>query len=387
MAVVAGASGSVATDVLAPFEVFARSGSFSASVVAATREPVVLSGGVHLVPDATFTDPGLRPDVVVVPAVTDPTGRREAPLRAWVAAQAARGAVILGVCAGSELLAASGVLEGRRATSHWSLIERLGRTYGGTDWRPGVRYVEDDDIITTAGVTSGVAGALRVVERLAGPAEAARVGDAVAYPGWTGIGPDTLPQSRWTWADLPFALNTAFPWFRPTTGLAVSDGVSETDLAAAADLYNGASFVTRTVLIGARSTVVTRHGLVLLTAATGAGIPHLIGSSPPALGSWRTSIRRCDGGPRTGGCRWCCRAAPPACSPTTPSWLTWLGPRTWRRRSPRPSTPSTRRTQLALTGPAWPWRATTLGGDHAGRLRAARRPVGGPDCGVGSPLP
>lgn len=295
VAVVAGASGSVATDVLAPYEVFARSRSFSVAIVAASSAPVVLSGGVHVLPDSTFADAAARPDVVVVPAVADPAGPREAPMRSWVAAQAARGAVILGVCAGSEVLAASGVLDGRRATTHWAVVSRLSRDYPNTRWVRGVRSVEDGAVVTTAGVTSGVAGALRVVERLAGSVEAERVGEAVAYPGWSRTGTGTLEPNRWTWADLPFALNAAFPGLRPMTALMVSDGVRETDLAAAADLYNGASFATRTVVVGPSSTVVTRHGLVLVTRdqrVAGAKPDRLVAPGVATLSEVDPALRR-----------------------------------------------------------------------------------------------
>ena len=270
VAVVTGASGSVATDVLAPFEVFSRSAGFAVSTVAASRQPVVLSGGVHLVPDHTFDDLGWRPDVVVVPAVAQPRGDREAPLRTWVAQQATRGARIMGVCAGAEVLAASGLLDGRRATTHWSLISSLSRSFPGTDWESGRRYVEDGRVITTAGVTSGVAGALRMMELLVGSEEADRVGRSLGFPGWSPEGEATIPTHGWELADLPFALNTAVPWFRPTIGLAVGDGIGEIDLAAAADLHSGGSFAARTVLVGGRSTVTTRHGLLLVVPPAGA---------------------------------------------------------------------------------------------------------------------
>lgn len=275
VAVVIGSSGTVASDALVPYEVFARSGRFAVYTVASSRTPAVLSGGVHVQPDRTFADPLPRPDVVVVPAVAAPTGDSEAPLRAWVAAQAERGSHILGVCAGAEVLAASGLLDGRRATSHWSRVDSLRRSYPHIGWGVGARYVEDGRLTTTAGVTSGAAGALAVLERLAGVEEAGRVGAAVGYPGWTRDGGGTIPVHRWAPTDLPFGLNAAFPWLRATMGLAVSDGVGEIDLAAAAEVYGGASFAARTLTVGASPTVLTRHGLRLVVIPLGAPIPRL----------------------------------------------------------------------------------------------------------------
>jgi transcriptional regulator GlxA family with amidase domain len=363
VAVVAGATGSVAADLLGPYEVFARSPRFAVVTVAASRAPVTLSGGIQLVPDRTFDEPDLRPDVVVVPAVVQPTSDRESPLRAWVAAQAARGARILGVCAGSQVLATAGILEGRRATSHWSLIGSLRRSHPETGWEPGRRYVEDGRVITTAGVTSGTAGALRTVEILTDSDEASRLADRLHYRGWQPGGDTSLPVNRWTPSDLPYALNAAFPWLRPTIGLAVSDGVSETDLAAAAETYQGASFAARTVLIGSSSTVTTRHGLVLLVQPAGSGGPLLdrlvapgaVGSADldPALRRWAGARGLPVELPSGSGrgefafdpvLRDLAREADVATAVATAKYAEY---------------PTSR---LALTGPRWPWRATALFG-------------------------
>ncbi|MFF0223209.1 DJ-1/PfpI family protein [Streptomyces sp. NPDC004629] len=262
-------AGSVATDVLAPYQVFAESRNMFVYTVAAERRVAPLSGGAHLLPDHTLaevTDGTMpEPDVVVVPAVTDPAGASEEPLRRWIVERHRKGARILGVCAGSELLAASGLLDGRSATSFWSNLGSLKRSYPKVDWRRGQRYVEDGRVTTTAGVTSGTAGALRVVEELAGEAEATRIGTGLSYPGWTPDGPTAIPANHLALGDMPYALNAAFPWLRPTTAIGLVDGVEEIDAAAAFEGYGGVSFATRTMVIGARDTVTTRHGLVLVT--------------------------------------------------------------------------------------------------------------------------
>ena len=189
VAVVLGATGSVVTDALAPIEVFARSSAFFVYTVSVHRQPVPLSGGLHVLPDHALADVDAgtapRPGVVVVPAVIDPTGPAQAPLRAWITRQANRGARILGVCAGSVLLAETGLLDGLQATSFWQRISGLRRAHPAVRWRSGVRYVEDGPVTTTAGVTSGVVGALRLVEKLAGTQEAERIGTDIGYPGWS----------------------------------------------------------------------------------------------------------------------------------------------------------------------------------------------------------
>lgn len=273
VAVVLGASGSVAADALVPYEVFARSDRFSVSVVAADRTPATLSGGLYVLPDRTFDEVTTPPDVVVVPAVVDPTGQLETRLRDWTAGQAARGSRVLGICDGARVLAAAGLLDGRRATAHWSSVERLAEDHPGVAWSRGVRYVEDGPVTTTAGITSGAVGALRLVEHLAGAGEAERVGTAVGYPGWSADGGPGMPVHRRALTDLTRELDTAFPWLRPTIGVGLVEGVSEIDVAAAAEVWSGASSAARVLPVGAGPVVTTQHGLALLVRPADAATP------------------------------------------------------------------------------------------------------------------
>jgi putative intracellular protease/amidase len=274
VAVVLGASGSVITDAFGPYEVFARSQEFFVYTVSASRPTAMLSGGLAVVPDYSLedVDAGLapEPDVVVVPAVVAPNGRKEAPLREWLTRRVDRGAHLLGVCNGSRLLAATGVLDGRRATSHWSSIRGLERSRPQVDWVRGQRYVQDGTLTTTAGVTSGVFGALRLVEQLAGVGEAQRVGQELAYPGWSLQGPTEIRAQCWAPHDLVFLLAVVFPWFRPTVGVGLVEGVGELEVAAPFEVY-ASSFAARTVPIAAEATVRTRHGLRLVATPADAG--------------------------------------------------------------------------------------------------------------------
>jgi transcriptional regulator GlxA family with amidase domain len=288
VAVVLGASGSVITDALGPYEVFARSPAFFVYTVSASRPTAMLSGGLAVLPDYSLddVDNGVapEPDVVVVPAVGAPNGRKEAPLREWLTRRADRGAHLLGVCNGSRLLAATGVLDGRRATAHWSSIRRLERSRPQVDWVRGQRYVQDGTLTTTAGVTSGVFGALRLVEQLAGAGEAQRVGQALAYPGWSLHGPTEIRAQRWTPHELAFLLTAVFPWLRPTVGVGLVDGVGELEVAAPFEVY-ASSFAARTVPIAAQATVTSRHGLRLVATPAKARALRIERLVVPGVGS------------------------------------------------------------------------------------------------------
>lgn len=219
-------------------------------------------------PTYTFADTAsgraLRPDVVVVPAVATAAGSAEAPLRAWVAEQAAAGARILSVCNGAEVLAAAGLLDGRLATAHWSRLGADTKQYPAVHWVSGKRFVQDGLITSTAGVTSGIPGALRVMADLAGPDEATRVGHLVGYPDWSLTQSPDIPHQSFGRTDLPIALNALVPWGRPTLGIALADGVGEVDLASAFEVYD-VSYAARPVPLSASGTITTKHGLVLHT--------------------------------------------------------------------------------------------------------------------------
>ena len=268
VAFVVGKSGTIASDLLAPYDIFASSPAFTTYVVAATAGPATLEGGPALLPTHTFTgvdaDPALTPDLVVVPALTQPTGAVEAPLRTWVARQHHDGAKVLGVCSGSLVLAATGILDGLHATSHWSRISALQASRPAVHWMRGRRYVEDGSVTTSAAVTSGVPAALHLVAELAGPAEAQRVAALHPELGWTPTETTNIPDDHFAAGDWPVGLNYLQPWLRPTIGVALRDGVGELDATASFEAYNQ-SGAARTVAIAATDTIRTRHGLTLLT--------------------------------------------------------------------------------------------------------------------------
>lgn len=268
VAVVLGSSGTVGSDVLAPYEVFASSPEFSVYTIAAQGVPAAIDGGPAIVPTYTFEDirsgTARQPDVVVVPAVGAPEGPEEADLRAWIVEQSGRGARILGVCNGSSVLAGAGLLARHEATSHWSRLGALKKSHPEVQWMGGVRFVQDRMITTTAGVTSGIPGALSVMEDLAGAAEAERVGRLMNYPGWSLGAAAQIPVQSFAPSDIPIGLNALLPWLRPTIGVGLFNGVGEIDVAGAFEVYN-VSFAARAVAVAATDTVTTRHGLILLT--------------------------------------------------------------------------------------------------------------------------
>ena len=165
-------------------------------VAGETLDPVETDGPVKLVPDKTFAEVP-NPFILIVPGGGAPTMRAlgNEALVAYIQSVAERAEVVGSVCTGSLILAAAGVLEGRRATTHWSFakqLERLGGEYVAERW------VEDGRIISSAGISAGIDMALHLVTRLAGEEVARQVQLMLEYdphPPLGGIDWDQLDRN------------------------------------------------------------------------------------------------------------------------------------------------------------------------------------------------
>ena len=116
--------------------------------------------------------------VVVVPAREDRCDRADwpAPMLAALRSAVDRGARVLSVCTGAFALGAAGLLDGRSCTTHWRHAGRLAQMYPAAKVDPGVLYVDDDPIITSAGTASGIDACLYIVRKEHG----SRVANAIA---------------------------------------------------------------------------------------------------------------------------------------------------------------------------------------------------------------
>lgn len=94
----------------------------------------------------------------------------------------ARGARLLSICSGSFVLAATGLLDGRRATTHWRYAEAMRETYPAIEVDPGVLYVDEGQLLTSAGSAAGLDLCLHLVRRDRGPAVANHVARRLVIP-------------------------------------------------------------------------------------------------------------------------------------------------------------------------------------------------------------
>ena len=116
-----------------------------------------------------------RADILVVPSWRAAATRPDPALVETVRRAEARGATIIGLCLGAFVLAESGVLDGRSATTHWAATELLASRYSRIDVQPNVLYVDEGRIVTSAGVAAGLDCCLHIVRRDYGAEIAARL--------------------------------------------------------------------------------------------------------------------------------------------------------------------------------------------------------------------
>jgi transcriptional regulator GlxA family with amidase domain len=132
--------------------------------------PVRPEGPCTIQPDQALEDVG-ETDLVFVPSGgvdLDALLARNAPVVELVRRAHAGGARVAGVCSGVALLAASGILDGRGATTHWGLVETCRRRFPRVEWRPDDLVTESDRVYTGGGVYAALDLALYLVERLCG---------------------------------------------------------------------------------------------------------------------------------------------------------------------------------------------------------------------------
>lgn len=186
--------GLTALDAVGPYEVLSRIPGNEVLLVAAEAGPVrTETGMLTLIAEAALADVP-HPDVVVVAGGPGQKALMDhPPVLDWLRAASSTATWTASVCTGSLLLAAAGLLRGRRATTHWLALDQL-PAYGVTPVR--ARYVVDGQFATAAGVSAGLDLALHLVGLLAGDHLAQAVQLGIEYdpaPPYAAGSPDTAP--------------------------------------------------------------------------------------------------------------------------------------------------------------------------------------------------
>jgi len=179
--------GAVVIDFAGPWEVFENAtipgrdmmdSAFEVYTVAETLGPITASGGMKIVPNYTFQN-APQPKVIVIPAQDDST----AAMLNWIRKATEKTDVTMSVCTGAFVLAATGLLNGKAATTHHGAYSDLQTKYPDIQVKRGARFIEEGNLATAGGLTSGMDLALRVIGRYFGAEAIERTAFQLEYQG------------------------------------------------------------------------------------------------------------------------------------------------------------------------------------------------------------
>jgi putative intracellular protease/amidase/YHS domain-containing protein len=159
---------------------------FRLYTVSESTAPIHTSGGMKIVPDYNFEN-APAPKVIVIPAQSKPS---EATLE-WIRKATKGTDVTMSVCTGAFVLARTGLLSGKAATTYHGAFVPFARQFPDIHLKRGARFVEDGNLATAGGLSSGIDLALRVVERYYGREIAQKTAYVMEYQGQGWMNPDS----------------------------------------------------------------------------------------------------------------------------------------------------------------------------------------------------
>ena len=176
-------------DFAGPFEVFSiamaedkQSKLFCVKTIAETKKTISARNGLKVTPDYDFIDcPSL--DILIIPGGygAEEIEIHNHRLLSWIQQRAAYTPIVASVCTGAFLLAEAGLLNGKRATTHWMDIDRLEREYPKLSVQRNVKFVDEGSILTAGGISAGINLSFHLLKKLYGNAVAIDTAKRMEY--------------------------------------------------------------------------------------------------------------------------------------------------------------------------------------------------------------
>lgn len=163
-------------DFAGPFEVFSitthrdsTEKAFKVGTVAQSKDMITARNGLKVQPDYAFSDAPPF-DILIIPGGY---GAEEIEIHnekviEWIKERSKEVKLIASVCTGAFLLAKSGLLDGKRATTHWMDTDRLAREFPRVTVQPSVKFVDEGTVITAGGISAGINMSFHIIKRLLG---------------------------------------------------------------------------------------------------------------------------------------------------------------------------------------------------------------------------
>jgi len=256
--------GTESTDYLMPYGILRRADVADVVALATQPGPMKLHPALQVEPDQTTAAfDAAHPqgaDYVIVPAMM----RDDDPdVMKWLKEQSAKGAMVIGICTGAKVVGASGLLDGKRATTHWYALNELLKKHPTIRYVADRRFVVDQGVATTTGITASMPMMLTLIEAIAGREKAQAVGRDLGLDHW-----DARHDSGAFKFTRPFALtaigNTLAFFNNEQLGIQLSPGIDEVSLALVADAWSRTYRSGAVTFAGQEGAIVSRDGIRIL---------------------------------------------------------------------------------------------------------------------------
>ena len=206
-------------DLAGPMEVFSTATAldpdgpgYVMEVLAERHDPVRTEAGLQVVPDLRFADAGDYHTIIVPGGFGLREAATNAAVAAWLATRLRQTPRLASVCTGIYGLAATGVLDGRRATTHWKFIADVQRRFPAISMQSDCIYVEDGPYFTSGGVCAGIDLALAMVRADLGPSAAVAVGREMVVHGMRSGGQAQFSEGMRAQSRAPHRLADLVAW-------------------------------------------------------------------------------------------------------------------------------------------------------------------------------
>lgn len=263
------------TDYLVPTGILRRAGIADVMLLAIDEGHVRLYPALTVEPDATTAEfDAAHPDgadYVIVPAMS----RDDDPyVLAWLRQQSKKGATIVGICAGAKVVAAAGLLDGKRATTHWYYLGEMLKRNPAIRYVADRRMVADEGLATTTGISASIPMMLIMIEAIADRAKAEAVARELGIEQWS-----ARHASRAFRLTRPFAMtvlaNRLAFWTREVLGIRLQPRMDEVSVALVADAWSRTYRSHATSYAGSPGAVTTMNGIRILPDTVDADWPEI----------------------------------------------------------------------------------------------------------------
>ena len=256
------------TDYLMPTGILRRADIADVTMLATGPGPVQLYPALKVEPDATIAEfDASHPqgaDYVIVPAMS----RDDDPVvMAWLRQQAGKGAIVVGVCAGAKVVGAAGLLDGKRATTHWFYLRDLLRRSPKIDYVADRRMVMDGNVVTTTGITASMPMMLTLVEAIGGRERAEAVARDLGVNYWGAQHASGAFKLTRPFVTTVLANTMAF-WRRDAFSISLRPNMDEVSLALVADAWSRTYRSKVTSFAASNAAIVTENGIRILPDRT-----------------------------------------------------------------------------------------------------------------------